>query len=100
MRKICFLSMLLPLLSFGQDYHCLIDDPDLSGRIAIVKSEIQINLNDKIIKFNNCDSQKDDYGLTLNCDDDDFIILINNELSPATGTVMSTSLDLFVDLDC
>lgn len=70
----------------------------LSGKLAKVK----LNHNNKTNSYKNCRVEKDDVGVLIDCNSDviDFMILLNNEVRPASGGVMSSTHELYADIDC
>ena len=71
---------------------------NLSGKLA----KVRLNLNDKPHSYKNCRVEKDDVGVLIDCNSDavDFMILLNNEVRPASGGVMSSTHELYADIDC
>lgn len=53
-------------------------------------------------KYNNCKLDKDEFGQLLDCGDLelDLMVLVNQTEENITGGIMSSTYDLFVDLEC
>lgn len=104
-----FLTMcifLLPLIAFGETYNCQFESDlgvgTLQLNIMARRASVKLKLNRRTYKYLDCSSEKDDIGTLIDCNAGnlDFMLLLNRNISPASGGIMSSTHNLFVDLDC
>lgn len=106
MKILCSLMLFLSFGAQAKGYSCLIESDDVSGSLNISmknkKAVIVLKYDGGEKTYDDCTANRDEFGLLVDCNkgERDFMVLINDELSPATGGIMSTTHELFVDLEC
>jgi len=104
MKTLLLGLLLTSQFAFAVEYKCKFDQ-DKSGDLSIQtngsNAKVELSLSKSYV-YSNCKSTKDDFGVLIDCNSPglDFMVLINNEVRPASGGIMSTTHDLFVDIDC
>jgi hypothetical protein len=98
--------LLLPSVGFSANYNCNFSTDEGAGSLNISikgsKASIDLDNNGDKYSYKNCKVEKDDIGLLVDCNTGnlDFMILLNNEVRPASGGIMSSTHELFADVDC
>ena len=106
MKFLFAVLMLSPVLAQAGNYKCRFNADEGNGTVNIyVKNKfatINLNFQQSVQTYRGCDATKDDFGLLIDCNSGnlDFMILLNNEVSPASGGIMSSTHELFVDINC
>jgi hypothetical protein len=106
MKLLIAALILLPSIGYSATYNChfTTDEGDGNLRIAIKGSKASIELSNsgKNYTYKNCKVEKDDIGILVDCNAGslDFMVLLNNEVRPASGGIMSSTHELFADVDC
>lgn len=105
MKLIMFFLLLLPSLSFAKSYKCNLEQG--SGNVNLFLSnsssaDVELLYQGGVFNYNECKANKDEFGILIDCKSGnlDFMILLNDKVSPAAGGVMSSTHDLFVDIKC
>ncbi|MBD64203.1 MAG: hypothetical protein CME62_03295 [Halobacteriovoraceae bacterium] len=94
--------LFLPLLAQAKTYQCQYDHEGKLEKLKVVISPKMLELSFKGKEYTNCTKEKDEFGTLVDCGirDLDLMVLINDAGDTITGGIMSSSFDLFVDLDC
>lgn len=106
MKLLTVCIFLLPLMAFGGTYNCHFEsnqgDGTLQLKIIAKEASVKLRYNKRTYKYFDCSSEKDDIGTLIDCNTGnlDFMLLLNRNISPASGGIMSSTHNLFVDLDC
>ncbi len=108
MKKLIYTIMALTVMngSLAQEYKCVFISDNESDGVSISMSQKNANVTviyeDKKHQYKSCKVEKDDVGVLIDCSAGslDFMILLNNQVSPAAGGIMSSSLNLFSDINC
>lgn len=106
MRTLLAALLLLPTIGYSANYSCNFTSEDGTGslQISINKSNARVDLtnNGNATSYKFCKVEKDEIGLLVDCNSGnlDFMVLLNNEVRPASGGIMSSTHELFVDVDC
>ena len=104
--KLLALLLITQPLCYGMTYKCefVSDNPSDELKISLDKSEatVLVKFENQKHEYSKCKLEKDDVGVLIDCSAGrlDFMILLNNQVSPAAGGVMSSSLNLFTDINC
>lgn len=101
------LLLAVSTIAYGESiYSCQFQLDDGEKKVKI---EMTGNDKAKVIlehngtkSLNNCKADKDEIGLLVDCSTKklDFMILLNNEIGPPSGGIMSSTYDLYADIDC
>lgn len=106
MKLFTIFFFVLSLNSWGKSYDCKykINDSEEVVEIKTKPRSAAVTLNHlgKMYNYNKCKTVKDEIGILIDCNRGslDFMILLNNEVRPASGGIMSSTHELFVDIDC
>ncbi len=98
--------ILIPLGAFGNTYKCDLGSNKKNDKIEIniKKKSIKISLTEHNKKYiyKNCKKEKDDVGLLLDCTAGnlDLMILLSPELKPISGSIISSTHNLYEDINC
>ncbi|MDP7321057.1 MAG: hypothetical protein QF441_10635 [Bacteriovoracaceae bacterium] len=107
MKALLSILLLIPTMALASEgYECHFASSynadgvkiDINGQF----SQVELIHKGKKSFYKKCKAEKDDFGLLIDCTQGltDFMILLNNEVRPASGGIMSSTHDLFVDIDC
>ena len=99
---------LLPKLALAAIYNCSYETDNKKGRVSIKTNSDNDLATVKLIKdyknfsYSNCLTSRDEFGLLIDCKSVnlDFMVLIGTTAQITSGGIMSTTHDLFVDIDC
>lgn len=106
MKLLLTLLLMLSISAQAKVYECLIESDEESGSVKVSvqkkKANVLLHHDAKKTTYKNCQSNRDEFGLLIDCNNSeiDFMILINDEIAPASGGIMSNTHSLFVDLEC
>lgn len=94
--------LLLPVLVQAKTYECKYDRDGKLESLKVVISHKANSLSFMGKIYQKCSTEKDEFGTLVDCGNDelDLMVLINDAGQDVTGGIMSSSFDLFVDLDC
>jgi len=82
--------------------NCSFESDGENGQVNVVisgsEADLNLSYNGKKEVHKKCKVSKDDFGQLVDCTvlDKDLMVLVNEE----SGGIMSSALDLYVDLDC
>lgn len=99
-------SLFLSNIVYAKTYTCTFTHEQQREQLELkVKKSISttnIELNGKEYTYNNCKTQKDQFGTLIDCNSGltDFMILLDEKNKPTSGGIMSSTHELFVDLKC
>lgn len=98
---------LIPTLGYSMTYQCDFENEDgVRGDVKLVlkrrSADVSLDNGSSLKRYNNCDISNDDFGILIDCNAGnlDFMILLNNKVKPAKGGIMSSTHNLFVDIEC
>ena len=110
MRTIIFVSLIIfsqsILASYNKNYTCHFNNKGLSGKANIQIDKqiggIELTHSNGHYSYQACAVDKDDFGILIDCSekDIDLMILLNDDSKRVNGGIMSSTHDLFLDLDC
>ena len=101
-------TLILVLLMLGStsvmaaSYNCTFDNDGEDGQISLnisgSSAELTLTYDGNKKEYKKCKVSKDDFGRLSDCSelDQDLMVLVNEE----SGGIMSSTLDLYVDLEC
>jgi hypothetical protein len=106
MKLLIALILCIPTLAMSKSYNCTYDLDDSSYSIKVStrgkKAKVSLNLQTKTKKYSKCAITKDDFGTLIDCSNHkiDLMILLNDSDGSNSGGIMSSTHDLFLDIQC
>ncbi len=106
MKTLMTFLLMFPFICFAQSYDCKYSTANGSGTLDLLikgkTANVSLVYEGKDFSYENCKAEKDDIGLLIDCNAGslDFMVLLNNEVRPASGGIMSSTHELFADVDC
>lgn len=100
------LALFYSSLTMAKSYTCQFEDTNHSGKVNIhvngTKAKLSLFRGTQKNDYPKCNAKRDDFGLLIDCSapNVDLMLLINDDTRIITGGIMSSSFDLFLDLDC
>lgn len=98
------LSLLTSPLASARSYECDVKDDSTSNiNISVRGQRAEVVLQNSTRYEYNCLAERDDFGLLIDCTTTmlDFMILLNDEYQHSiSGGVMSSTHNLFSDIEC
>lgn len=106
MKIIFILILLLPAIGLGKPINCDFEFKSGHGKLKLTVKEnrarVRLNYQRGIYTYKNCNANKDEFGLLIDCNTGnlDFMVLLSDSIKSLTGGIMSSTHNLFVDIDC
>ena len=91
---------------FSETYNCTFthenEREELQLKVYQTIASTSLGFTGKEYNYRDCKTQKDQFGTLIDCNSGltDFMILIDEKGQQTSGGIMSSTHDLFVDLNC
>ncbi len=99
-------SLTFSLNLLSKTYNCSFTHNDSEDQVELKvnkkKTITHLEFKGQEYNYKDCKTQKDQFGTLIDCNSGltDLMILLNEQEKPASGGIMSSTHDLFVDLKC
>lgn len=106
MKIILLFVLTLPYISFAKTYKCkyFSNGKEQNIKIKTKKStaKVWLELERNKRTYSNCERIKDDFGVLIDCNRNnlDLMFLLTEEDQIIRGGIMSSTFDLFLDIEC
>jgi hypothetical protein len=106
MKYLITLILCIPSLAMATTYNCTYELESSEYALKITtrgnKAKININIAGKKKKYSKCSVNQDDFGTLIDCSNHrlDLMILLNESDDSNSGGIMSSTHDLFLDIQC
>ena len=99
---ILVVALMTSTLCFGKSYTCEYENDGNDHKLSVSIDGGKASLNIQNKNYKDCKAEKDEFGTLVDCSamELDLMVLVNDGSEGTSGGIMSSTFDLFVDLEC